>query len=432
MKNYSNFNNYPKVSHKGIIPFYSSVDKIDFNNCEGYVLPYGLGKSYGDVCLNPDNYLIDCSFMNKFISFSEETGVLEAESGVTLNDILQIFVPKGYFLPVTPGTKFITLGGAIANDVHGKNHHKLGSFGNHILEIEILKTDGQKILCSKEFNYDLFKSTIGGLGLTGIITKAKLKLFKIGSVFLNTEYIKFNSFEEFFEINSYSEQEYEYTVAWVNASQIGKGIYIRGNFLNENENNEIKLYLKKKLNIPINLPLINSISINIFNFLNQNKQLKKISKKINYFDKFFYPLDNIYNWNRLYGKNGFLQYQFVIPLENSLSKIKEIFKIIKENNLKSFLSVLKTFGNIKSVGILSFPIQGLTLAIDFKISNYKLFETLDILDKIVLEAGGRIYPAKDCRMKGEVFFSSYNIDQNFLNNIDIKISSGFWRRINNT
>ncbi len=427
MKKYQSFGKYPLPKNQDI-KFIFNQNFEFINKDDNYFLPYGLGKSYGDSCLNSDNTLIDCSMMNKFISFDENTQILKAQAGVTLKEIIDVFLPRGYFLPVTPGTKLITLGGAIANDVHGKNHHKYGTFGRYILSFDLLRSDGIIYHCTPNENPELYRATIGGLGLTGIILNAELKLIKTDGPLIDAEFIKFYSFEEFFFINENS-QNFDYTVAWVNTSKIGSGIYSRGNFASKDKQIKFSPSEKGAINFPIEHDFINPISVKAFNFLYFGKQFKKNVRNIINFEPFFYPLDAVDNWNRAYGKNGFLQYQFAIPFANSLDNLKKIFKIIADSGYSSFLTVLKTFGNIESPGMLSFPMEGITLAIDFKMVGDKLLSILNQCDEIVLNAGGRLYPAKDARMKAEHFKLSYPKYREFSKFIDPKFSSDFWRRV---
>jgi len=427
MKNYQSFGKYPLPINQEVKIVYN--EKINFeNSLHKSFLPYGLGKSYGDSCLNSNNILLDCSNLNKFISFDENTQILKAEAGVTLKDIIDVFLPRGYFLPVTPGTKLITLGGAIANDVHGKNHHKYGTFGRYIISFDLLRSDGIIYHCSPNENFDLYKATIGGLGLTGVVLNCELKLIKVPGHMIEAEFIKFYSFEEFFEINTNS-QEYDYTVAWVNTSKFGSGIYSRGNFASADKQIKFSPSEKVPINFPIEYDFINPLSVKAFNFLYFNKQFKKSVNNIISFEPFFYPLDAVNDWNKAYGKRGFLQYQFAIPFENSLENLKKIFKIIADSGYSSFLTVLKTFGNIESPGLLSFPIEGITLAIDFKMIGEKLLSILNKCDEIVIDAGGRLYPAKDARMSPNHFKKFYPKIQEFTHFIDPKFSSDFWHRV---
>lgn len=302
MKKYQSFGKYPLPNNQEVNLVFNQ--NINFpNNIKNY-LPFGLGKSYGDSCLNSNNILLDCSYLNKFISFDENSQILKAEAGVTLKEIIDVFLPRGYFLPVTPGTKLITLGGAIANDVHGKNHHRYGTFGRYILSFDLLRSDGNIYHCSPTENIDLYNATIGGLGLTGVILNAELKLIKVAGPLIDAEFIKFYSFEEFFEINTNS-QEYDYTVAWVNTSKFGSGIYSRGNFANADKQIKFEPISKSPINFPIEYDFINPLSVKAFNFLYFNKQFKKNQKNIISFEPFFYPLDVVNDWNKAYGKRGF-------------------------------------------------------------------------------------------------------------------------------
>lgn len=433
IETYQSWGRYPKAIHKDVKKVHWISELPDFNQIEGSFLPVGLLKSYGDSCLNIENTLIDMTGAHRFIDFNEQDGIITCEAGTTLAEILDFALPHGWFLASTPGTKYITVGGAIANDVHGKNHHKGGTFGCHLLEFELVRSDGKRYLCSKEQNIDLFNATIGGLGLTGIITWARFKLQKCPSPFIVMESIKFDSLEEFFEINDESEKNYDYTVSWIDTTatgaNLGRGLYNRGNHADPNEY-ELPSSIKSKSPIPfpIDYPFINNLTVNIFNILYYNKQPYKKIKQIIHYDPFFYPLDAINNWNRAYGKNGFLQYQFVVPFGKDLSTIKKIIQIISESGLSSFLTVLKTFGNVKSPGLMSFPREGITMAVDFRLTR-KTLDVLNECDKVVRSAGGVIYPAKDARMSSENFKAFYPQWETLANLKDPKILSSFWRRV---
>jgi FAD/FMN-containing dehydrogenase len=430
---YFSWGRYPKVAHKDVIKFFWLSDISNLERYEYPILPYGYGKSYGDSCLNENGTLLDCSGLNKFISFDNETGILRCEAGVTLSSILDFFVPRGWFLPVTPGTKFISVAGAVANDVHGKNHHIAGTFGCHITQFELLRSNGERLICSEKENQDFFKATIGGLGLTGFITWVEFKLKPCPSPFFIMDSIKFYNIDEFFEINEQSEKDFEYTVSWVDCtsagSKTGRGIFNRGNHAHPDEHKLPKLPKFKTRDFPFDAPFINSFTVEIFNKLYFNKQFQNKETKLIHYDPFFYPLDAVLNWNKAYGKNGFLQYQFVIPMKDEKEVIKEIIKHITKSGLSSFLTVLKKFGNIKSPGMLSFPREGITMAVDFRFDGLKTIESLEELDEIVKSAGGIIYPAKDARMKGEDFRNFYPQYREFMKYIDPKFSSSFWRRV---
>jgi FAD/FMN-containing dehydrogenase len=432
MSKYNSFGRYPKPNNQEIHHIKWRYDLPDLNSFSKNILPYGLGKSYGDSCLNEDGILIDIRGLNKFISWDEEEQTLETEAGLTLAECLDFLVPRGYFLKSTPGTKHITVGGAIANDVHGKNHHKGGTFGCHVKEFQLYRSDMGLLKCSPDENEELFKATIGGLGLTGIIISAKFEVEKIPSPYLKVDSIKYANLEEFFQINKESEKDFEYTVSWTDCTasggDMGRGLYTRGNFTEVDDKLMENLPKDKMLPFPFDFPFINSLSVSAFNSLYFNKQLNGFESFVSHYNPFFYPLDAVDGWNKAYGKDGFLQYQFVIPLEKDNYILKHILKYIVNSGLSSFLTVLKTFGNIKSPGMLSFPRPGVTMAIDFRMRG-DILDVLEYTDRIVEEAGGVIYPAKDARMSAEHFQKFYPQWEEFTKFIDPKFSSSFWRRV---
>ncbi len=398
-------------------------------------LPFGLGRSYGDSCLNQDQLLIDTCQLDRFISFDEETGILRAEAGVSLENILNLIVPKGWFLPVTPGTKYVTLGGAIANDVHGKNHHLAGNFSHHVREFEVLKSSGERFLCSPSSHQELFSATIGGLGLTGLITWVEIQTIKISSTYIEQELIRFNRLRDFFEL-SHSSSAYTYTVAWIDAlapkHQLGRGIFIRGNHPKASEMKEDFVLKKERtLAIPFYAPnfTLNHATLKLFNAVYFHKPTHQGKVHRTYFDSFFYPLDSIGNWNRIYGKRGFFQYQCVVPRDDEEKVVEMLLAKIKESGQGSFLAVLKIFGDKPSLGMLSFPRPGVTLALDFANLGSSTLTLFSGLDSIVLSAGGALYPAKDARMSPEAFKQSYPDISKFLPFVDPKFSSSFFRRM---
>jgi FAD/FMN-containing dehydrogenase len=344
-------------------------------------------------------------------------------------------VPNGWFLPVTPGTKFITVGGAIANDVHGKNHHRAGTFGRHVVRFELLRSNGERLICSPRKNSELFTATIGGLGLTGVITWAEFKLARIHSPMISVESIKFESLEEFIELSDESDREYEYTVAWISCSagseSIGKGIFLRGNHAPPTKRKVRQKEPKSRLSVPISFPgfAINKLTIRAFNALYYGKQRKNAVSKAIHYDPFFYPLDGIGNWNRVYGKRGFLQYQFAVPFNGDISPVRRVLTKVILYGTGSFVTVLKKFGDVPSPGMLSFPRKGITLALDLPNKGRRTFDLLDQLDEIVFDSGGALYPAKDSRMSPDSFNKSYPNWKKFARHIDPRFSSSFWRRV---
>ena len=396
------------------------------------ILPFGLGRSYGDSCINDNNAIIETSRLSCFISFDSQRGVVRAESGVSLATILEVFVPRGWFLPVTPGTKFVTLGGAIANDIHGKNHHKAGTFGKHVLSFGLLRSDGSHLTCSPSENTPLYNATIGGLGLTGLITWVDLQLIPIQSPYLDTRTTKFRNLDEFFDISAESDVLFDYSVSWVDCTSegqhLGRGLFMAGNFSQRSKSRSAS---KLSIPFPCEAPswLLNSLFMRSFNTLYYNKQLSRSVDALTHYEPFFYPLDAILNWNRMYGKRGFFQYQLVVPFDRDRSVIKEVFKRITRSKRASFLAVLKTFGAVESPGVLSFPAQGVTLALDFPNDGKPTLALMDELDSIVREAKGRVYAAKDARMSPEMFKLSYPRLEEFKAFIDPRFSSSLWRRV---
>ena len=432
---YPSFGNFPKLNPNEIKFLNWRHITPDFDTFSGKFLPRGFGKSYGDSCLLQNGILLDTTQMNKIISFDPDTGIIRAESGVSFSQLLDFLVPRGYFLPVTPGTKHISLAGAIANDVHGKNHFSAGNFGNHIIKFELIRSDGRKLICSEDENQDYFSATIGGLGLTGIITWAEFKAKISPSPYFYVENIKFKNIDEFFEINKKSEENFPYTVAWIDCTakgkHLGRGIYNRGRHADFSKDKIPQKSPKDGAKpFPFELALINKTTTKIFNILWYNKQIRKKTKVITHYNPFFYPLDGVDGWNKAYGKNGFLQYQFVVPMESGKETVRNILNKISTSGLSSFLVVLKTFGYIPAKGMLSFPKRGITLAVDFAV-NKKSLKLCNELDILVNKAGGRLYPAKDSRMSGADFKKYYPNYEEFSKFIDPKITSSFWQRIIN-
>lgn len=406
-----------------------STQKEIVNNTGG--LAYGNGRSYGDVCLNPEGVLWHTLGLNHFIFFDPESGRLVCEAGVLLRDIQQLFIPRGWILPVTPGTQFVTVGGAIANDVHGKNHHSSGTFGNHVLRIRILRSNGDIIECSPQKNIDWFAATLGGLGLTGVITEVEIQMKSVPSPWLETETISYSNLDEFFRLADDSVADWEHTVSWVDSlsKSSGRGLFIRANPTHSGLGKPPK---KRTFTMPFVPPvsLVNELTLRPLNaayyFMNKCRSSRRT---LQHYEPFFYPLDNIVKWNRLYGPKGFFQYQCVLPRETGKDALIALLHEIKRSRAGSFLAVLKTFGDRPSIGMLSFTQSGVTLALDFPNKDVWTLRLFDRLDAIVKEAGGRLYLAKDARMSREFFESSYPRLQTFMKYRDPSISSSMSRRL---
>ena len=429
---------YPEVKPAMTTPLYWRHELPDLADLSLSVLPYAYGRSYGDSCLNEGGVSLDVSHLNRFIAFDENEGLLRCEAGVSLADILEEFVPRGWFLPVSPGTKFVSVGGAIANDIHGKNHHRAGTFGRHVTRFELLRSNGERFICSPTEHSDLFRATIGGLGLTGIILWAEVRLKRIANAYLDTESIRYPSLKEFMEIAAESDKDYEYTVAWVDClargAHLGRGIFMRGNHNASPELADKPAPKKLSLAVPVDFPsfVLNTLSIKAFNEVYYRKQLKDVVQATERYEPFFYPLDSISQWNRMYGKRGFMQYQCVVPFKDGYEVMSDILQRISRSGEGSFLTVLKMFGDVPSPGMLSFPRPGLTLALDFPNNGKRTLRLFDELDGIVRQSGGAVYPATDARMSPESFETYYPQWHEFSQYIDPHFSSSFWRRVTHT
>lgn len=435
---YASWGRYPKAAPRAVIPVRWRDDLPDLGATVGSVLPYGHGRSYGDSCLNDDGTLLDVSGLNRFIAFDDQSGFLRCEAGVMLANILAAFVPRGWFLPVSPGTKFVSVAGAIANDIHGKNHHRAGTFGRYVTRFELVRSTGERLICSPDEHADLYRATIGGLGLTGLITWAEIRLKPITNAYIDEEQIRFDSLDAFMALTAESDATHEYTMSWADCLHGGAG-YVRGHFMRGNHNTSPELANKPpaekpSIGVPVNLPgaLLNTWTVKAFNRAYYHRQRAKSVRKVIPYEPFFYPLDAIKDWNRMYGTRGFLQYQCVVPFDNDNAAIKEVFTRITRSGEGSFLVVLKTFGTLCSPGMLSFPKPGVTLALDFPFRGVRTLHLLDDLDGVVRASGGAVYPAKDARMSAESFQAFYPQWQQFARFIDPQFSSSFWRRVTGT
>jgi FAD/FMN-containing dehydrogenase len=403
--------------------------------CEelGSVLATGLRRSYGDSGLNSPGGAIDMTEVNRFLAFDCSTGLLRAEAGASLSQILRLVVPKGWFLPTTPGTRFVTLGGALGNDVHGKNHHRAGSIGCHVTRLSLARSDGFQGEISPSNDPSLFNATIGGLGLTGIIEWAELQLERIPSSYLDAETIAYGSLSDFFELARESAQRYEHTVAWIDAnakgSKFGRGLFSRANWRDNDGRESHRDGGFKRMPAEAPCFCLNQWSVRLFNEAYFRSGQKKTSVMREHYAPFFYPLDAIADWNRLYGWPGMYQYQCVVPPDEAPQAIKALLEEIARSGQGSFLAVLKTFGDRPSPGLLSFPRPGATLALDFPNRGTATLELMARLDDIVLEAKGALYPAKDGRISPRMFRASFPQWERFLPYKDKVMNSDFWRRV---
>ncbi len=399
---------------------------------QGAALAFGCGRSYGDSCLAESSHVLAMQGMNRVLAADWDTGVVLAQAGMTLTDLIRIALPRGWFLSVTPGTKFVTLGGAVANDVHGKNHHVMGTFGRHVRQLMMYRSDEGVTQCSPSQRPDLFAATLGGLGLTGVVLAVEIQLRRVSSSEIEQRSIRFGGFDEFLEISKVHDASHEYTVAWIDClasgKQMGRGHFIAGNHA---QNETAELASPRFLSMPIDPPfsLVNSLSLRLFNTLYYHRQRRKEVSSLVGYDPFFYPLDRLLLWNRMYGRAGFQQYQCVVPQQDGPEVVRAIMREVSSSGAGSFLAVLKQCGKLASPGLLSFPQHGVSLALDFPqhdLVNKRLFSKLDAL---VHEAGGRLYPAKDAHMSAAHFKQAYPLWEKVENLRDPQLLSRFWKRV---
>ncbi len=396
------------------------------------VLAFGNGRSYGDSCLAVSDHVALTRPLKRFLSTDWVQGRLTAEAGITLEEILALAIPRGWFLPVTPGTKYVTLGGAIANDVHGKNHHRRGTFGRHVQQFELIRSDRDTIVCSAQQHPELFAATIGGLGLTGIISWAELQLLPLRSSVLDVTSIRFNSLLDFFALAAEFDQTHEYTVAWIDClaqgAACGRGIFSAANHA---KSGPLEVCDRGRLGIPVMPPFstVNSLSLRLFNNFYYDRQPPEPVRSQSGYDPFFYPLDRLLHWNRFYGPRGLQQYQCVIPQQQAEAGIRELLAQIAAAGQGSFLAVMKQCGDLASPGLLSFPLHGVSLALDFPQRDALSTHLFPRLDSIVREAQGRLYPAKDAHMTSQDFQHFYPNWPTLERLRDPAMLSRFWQRV---
>ncbi len=400
---------------------------------DGLWLPRGLGRSYGDVCVNDGGLLLHTFRRDRLIAFDATSGVIECEAGASLADIAEVALRQGWFLPVTPGTRFVTLGGAIANDVHGKNHLSAGTFGRFVLSMTLRRGDGALQLKPGD---TLFAATIGGLGLTGLIERARIQLLRVAGNGITQQTRLFGrgdpsaSVDEFIALESAS-NDWPYTVGWIDTMHHRlRGVFFRGKHtVGEAPWSQP---VAAKVSLPVDMPssLLRPWSARAFNGAYYRSQsMKTASETTLPLWQFFYPLDAVGAWNRGYGKRGFVQYQFVVPRVDAADTVAQILTHLRTSNVASYLAVIKTFGERRSPGLLSFPMPGVTVALDIPAPGERELRALDRADAMVADAGGRVYPAKDSRMSNAMFKRFFPQWQSLEALRDPNVSSSFWRRV---
>ena len=379
----------------------------------GGLIARGNGRAYGDSAISRQN-TVHMRRFNRMIAFDQASGQLVAEAGVLLADIIQAFLPRGWFPAVTPGTKFVTVGGMIAADVHGKNHHRDGSFGNFVDWVDLIGANGAVQRCSRQENTDLFEWTVGGMGLTGVILRAAIRLRPVETAWIKQTTLPAANLDAAIDLFE-QHQDATYSVGWVDClsqgERLGKSLVMLGEHSNLDDLNErqrkngFDAGQKRVKTVPFDFPsrLLNRVTVRAFNALYYRNGLRKQGDQLVDWDSYFYPLDAILGWNRIYGRKGFAQFQCALPLERSRTGLHELLTAVSNAGAGSFLAVLKRFG--EQQGRFSFPMQGYTLALDFPISTRTL-DLMNRLDQITLAHGGRFYLAKDSRMTAETLRAS--------------------------
>lgn len=408
-KKIANWGNYPSVEAH-LDEFENPKQAFEKLDAAGSLIARGTGLSYGDASLSSS--ILSTLKYNRVLAFDEATGVIEVEAGITIDEVLKVIVPKGWFVPVTPGTKFVTIGGAVAGDVHGKNHHRESSFCRYVTRMEVMLADGTILQCSAEQNAELFRNLCGGLGLGGIVLKVQFRLKRIQTAYIRQQNKMVKNLDEMIDgLQQFGSTTY--SVSWIDCiakgKSMGRGVLMLGEHATPDQvknEDKFKVHSNPKLSVPFFFPpgILNSFSIGIFNTLVYNKYKIGAKDSIVHYDTFFYPLDFVRHWNRAYSKRGFLQYQFVIPYETAREGLREILKAISGSGRAAFLAVLKEMGPGENV--ISFPLPGFTLALDFPVAP-GIFPFLEELDKRIVDFGGRIYLVKDARMTAETYWKGY-------------------------
>ena len=366
----------------------------------------GNGRAYGDAALNPE-LTLSMLAMDRLLAFDSSCGALTCEAGVLLSDLLRVYTPRGWFPPVVPGTADVTVGGMIAADVHGKNHHRDGSFGAHVESFRLATRNGDVQTCSREENPDLFRATLGGMGLTGVVLSARFRMCRIESEHVRSETVNTPDLDATMATLEESD-DWRYSVAWIDGSakcgNLGRGLVSRGDFATRDElSGQASAYrshsrASRQLPIPALLSgALNPVSVRLFDTLYNRVGHFPNGPRLVHHASFFFPLDRLERWNRLYGRRGFVQYQCVLPVSQSSRGLRAILERVVESGHIAYLAVLKLLGP-QGEGMLSFPLPGYTLALDFPMRPGTL-ELLDSLDEITTVHGGRVYLAKDARCR---------------------------------
>lgn len=430
----TSWNRLPRVRHARLIDWRDRDASLPASSSP--MLAWGNGRSHGDVCLNDGGTLLLTRGMDRLIAFDRCTGILECEAGLMFGDVLRLCMPQGWMLPVVPGTQFITIGGAIANDVHGRNHHVAGNFGRHVLSVELVRSTGERVRIGPDREPDLFAATVGGLGLTGLMTRVRLQMVPVSNEFVLTESVAFRHLDEFWELEARRGPRWPYTVAWIDClasgRRLGRGVFLAGRHAPpQPAGTELPVWPDHIRSVPLDLPswMLNRYSVRAFNTV-YRRAADRRGRRLEHYQPSLFPLDRIRDWNRVYGRRGFFSYQCVLPHTSARDGIRALLRRVAASGQGSFLAALKTFGELPSPGLLSFPRPGVTLALDFRNHGSRTQRLFSDLDDMVAGAGGALYPGKDARMSVTMFRRGFPQWERFAGFVDPAFSSTFWRRIN--
>lgn len=403
----SGWGNFPRVTCSVARPARrQGLERLALSH-GGAWIARGLGRSYGDAATNRSQHVVAMTGLNRFIAFDDETSTLTAEAGLSLAELIDVFLPRGYFPFVTPGTQFITLGGAVAADVHGKNHHREGSFSSSVIAFTLLTPTGDMLTCSRQQNTDVFWATLGGMGLTGFIQTVTIRLRQVSSAIMDITTTRVADLDQMLEHFAATDDDSLYSVAWIDClakgDKLGRGVVLQGE--HAQGQGPIVTPRKRTRSVPFDFPsfALNPHSVRAFNKLYYRTHPTGQSQED--VNAFFYPLDSVCRWNRIYGKRGFVQYQPVFPQIDGANGVRAVIERLVQTQSSSFLAVLKQMGE-HDCGPLGFPVKGLTLAVDLpRVSGIE--RLLAELDQLVLEHGGRVYLAKDGSMSQKTFEQMY-------------------------
>lgn len=403
----------PLVMTSVVRPDRAQLSELNSRSCR--LIPRGSGRGYGDCAVSADGVTV-VSELFKTIGDIKD-GRIVVDAGVNIAGLLKVIIPQGWFVPVTPGTKFVTIGGAIAADIHGKNHHRDGSFGEYVDWIEIKLADGTIVTVSPHDGDDIFWATIGGMGLTGFVLRASIRLIPISTSRIQVSTTRHNNLDELMAAMMKRDQTHRYTVAWVDTlatgRRLGRSVLWAGDHADKSAlkgrhaRDPLHFEPRQRINVPKKpqINLVKPASVRIFNEFWFRKTPRRPSTSVQSIDQFFYPLDGVGNWNRLYGRDGFVQYQFSVPDERS-ELVQRFLDSLSVQRVPAFLSVLKRFGK-QSGGWMSFPSPGWTLAVDIPTNAEGIGPLLDGFDEEIADAAGRVYFAKDSRLRRSVVATMY-------------------------